>query len=283
MSIEQKIAQLLAESKKLEAKEEVVEEQKVEEVVAEEQQVSEEQVADEKITLGALFEGEEFSEEFKSKAAEIFEAAVTARVKQEVAKIEESAAEALVTESEELKEGLVDKVDGYLDYVVEQWMQKNELALDRGIKVEIFESFVSGMKDLLESHYIDVPEEKFDLMESVDAKAKKLEEQVDALTAKNVELQAQLKTIAKETQIAEASAGLSDLEVEKFKALAEELAYDDEESFAKKLALVKESIAKAPKAKAVVESVVTDTPVALTEEVQVDPSMKKYLNAIKPR
>ncbi len=282
MSIEQKIAQLLAESKKLEAEE--VKEEQVEEVVAEEQQVSEEKtVAEETITLGALFEGEEFSEEFKSKAAEIFEAAVTARVKQEVAKIEESTEEKLVTESEQLKEGLVDKVDGYLDYVVEQWMQKNELALDRGIKVEIFESFVSGMKDLLESHYIDVPEEKFDLMESVDAKAKELEEQVDALTAKNVELQAQLKAIAKDSQIAEASEGLSDLEVEKFKALAEELAYDDEESFAKKLALVKESIAKAPKAKAVVESVVTDAPIALTEEVQVDPSMKQYLRAIKPR
>ena len=281
MSIEQKIAQLMEQAKQLESSEEVVsiEEETAEEVVA----VEGEQV--QKIDLGTLFEGEEFSEEFKSKAAELFEAAVEARIKQEVARIEEEVSQRSVTESAELKEGLVDKVDGYLDYVVEQWMQKNELALDRGIKVEIFESFVSGMKDLFETHYIDVPEEKFDLMESVDAKAKTLEEQVDFLTAQNVELQQKFKTVAKEKQIEEACKELTDLEAERFKQLSEELAYDDEESFGKKLELVKENyISKAKQAKSViVESVVTDSPVELNEEKQVDASMARYMNAFKAR
>lgn len=237
------------------------------------------------IDLGSLFEGEEFSEEFKTKAAELFEAAVEARIKQEVVRIEEELSQRSLDESVELKEGLVDKVDGYLDYVVEQWMQKNELALDRGIKVEIFESFVSGMKDLFETHYIDVPEEKFDLMESVDAKAKTLEEQVDFLTAQNVELQQKFKTVAKEKQIEEACKELTDLEAERFKQLSEELAYDDEESFGKKLELVKENyISKAKQAKSViVESVVTDSPVELNEEKQVEPSMARYMTALKAR
>lgn len=281
MSIEQKIAQLMEQAKQLESSDEVVSiEKTTEEVIAEEKT---EQV--QKIDLGNLFEGEEFSEEFKSKAAELFEAAVEARIKQEVARIEEEVSQRAINESAELKEGLVDKVDGYLDYVVEQWMQKNELALDRGIKVEIFESFVSGMKDLFETHYIDVPEEKFDLMESVDAKAKTLEEQVDFLTAQNVELQQKFKLVAKEKQIEEAAKELTDLEAERFKQLAEELAYDDEESFGKKLELVKENyISKAKQAKTVVvESVVTDSPVELIEEKQVDATMSRYMNAFKAR
>lgn len=280
MSIEQKIAQLMEQAKQLESSDEVVsvEEETTEEVIAEEKT---EQV--QKIDLGTLFEGEEFSEEFKSKAAELFEAAVEARIKQEIAQIEEEVSQRLVNESAELKEGLVDKVDGYLDYVVEQWMQKNELALDRGIKVEIFESFVSGMKDLFETHYIDVPEEKFDLMESVDAKAKTLEEQVDFLTAQNVELQQKFKLIAKEKQIEEACKELTDLEAERFKQLAEELAYDDEESFGKKLELVKENYISKKQVKTVVDSVVTDSPVELNEEKQVDASMARYLTALKAR
>jgi hypothetical protein len=281
MSIEQKIAQLMEQAKQLESSDEVVsiEEETTEEVIAEE---NKEQV--QKIDLGTLFEGEEFSVEFKSKAAELFEAAVEARIKQEIAQIEEEVSQRLVNESAELKEGLVDKVDGYLDYVVEQWMQKNELALDRGIKVEIFESFVSGMKDLFETHYIEVPEEKFDLMESVDAKAKTLEEQVDFLTAQNVELQQKFKLVAKERQIEEAAKELTDLEAERFKQLAEELAYDDEESFGKKLELVKENyISKSKQVKAVVESVVTDSPVELNEEKQIDASMARYMHAFKAR
>jgi hypothetical protein len=284
MSIEQKIAQLMEEAKKLEETvSEVAEETAAEEVVEETTAVAEEVIPQEvsKIDLGSLFEGEEFTEEFKGKAAELFEAAVAARVKQEMANVQKSLEEQALTESEELKEGLVDKVDGYLDYVVEQWMQKNELALDRGIKAELFESFVSGMKDLFEEHYVNVPEQELDVLESLDAKATELEQQLAESTAKNAEYEAKFKEIAKEKQIQEASKDLSDLESERFKQLAEELAYDDEETFAKKLELVIENFVKAPKAKStVVESVVTDAPVELKEEATIDPIMARYVSAL---
>ena len=311
MSLEQKIAQLMEEAKKVNSiqQEEVSEEIVAEEVVEEElsNDIAEEEEVDEAvrlmgktsetgapsvskhnmkegvepINLDGLFEGEEISEEFKAKVVAVFEAAVEARVKQEVESLAEELVEHSLTESEQLKEGLVDKVDGYLDYVVEQWMQKNELALDRGIKVEIFESFVSGMKDLFESHYIEVPEEKIDLMEEVDHKAKELEEKLDSVIAENVELHNQLKKIAKEQAIMEAVEGLSDLEAERLKQLAEELAYDDAETFGEKLSVIKENFAKSPKAKPIVESVVTDSPVELNEETQIDPRMKRYVSAIK--
>jgi hypothetical protein len=233
------------------------------------------------IDLASLFEGEEYSEEFKSKVAAVFEAAVEARVKQEAEAIAEELVEHSLNENEQLKEGLVDKVDGYLDYVVEQWMQKNELALDRGIKVEIFESFIAGMKGLFETHNIAVPDEQIDLMEEVDAKAKELEAKLDEATAQNVQLSSQLKEITKQIAIQEATKGLSDLEAERFMQLAEELAYDDEDSFTKKLDLIKENLVKTPKQKAIVESVVTDSPVELTEETQIDPRMQRYLRSIK--
>jgi hypothetical protein len=283
MSIEQKIAELMEEAKKLEQTvSEEIEEVKAEEVVASEEvveEVSSEEVS--KIDLGSLFEGEQFSEEFKGKAAELFEAAVAARVKQEMVAVQESLEQQALTESEELKEGLVDKVDGYLDYVVEQWMQNNALALDSGIKAELFESFVSGMKGLFEEHYINVPEQELDVLESLDAKAAELEKQLEESVAKNAEYEAKLTEIAKQKQIEEASKELSDLEAERFKQLAEELAYDDAETFAKKLELVIENFVKTPKAKTtVVESVVTDAPVELKEEVTIDPVMARYVSAL---
>lgn len=238
------------------------------------------------VNLADLFEGQELSEEFKTKATTIFEAAVAQRVAAEVATIEKDLTQETLDESEELKQGLVDKVDGYLDYVVEEWMKKNELALDRGIKTEIFESFIGGMKTLFEEHYINVPDEQLDIMEEVDSRANALEEQVDALTAQNVQLQQTLKGIEKATQIDEASEGLSDMEAERFKELAEELAYDDEESFGKKLSIIKENYFKTKPAVQVVESVVTDSLPTnqLTEEAPViDPVMQKYAAALKLR
>lgn len=294
MSIEQKIAELMEEAKKLETIDEQQEEtvaenvteETVEEVVAEETVVEEAPVVEaaevDKIDLGTLFEGEQFTEEFKGKASELFEAAVAARVKQEMALVQEDLEKQALTESEELKEGLIDKVDGYLDYMVEQWMQNNELALERGIKSELFESFVSGMKGLFEEHYINVPEEELDVMEALEQETSELQELLKEANSRNAEYESILVDIAKEKQIQEAAVGLSALETERFKSLAEELAYDDEETFAKKLNLVIENFVKSPKAKlASVDSVVSDSPVAeLTENTKVDPSMARYMNAI---
>ena len=124
-------------------------------------------MSQEDIDLGSLFEGQDLSEEFKNKATTIFEAAVAARVTQEIERVTEELIEANNEEVASFKEGLIDKIDGYLGYISEQWLQKNELALERGIKADLFESLVTSMKTVFEEHYITVPEEQFDVLEDV--------------------------------------------------------------------------------------------------------------------
>jgi hypothetical protein len=239
--------------------------------------------------LGNLFEGQELSEEFKANATELFEAAVALRVEQEVAaltaELQEGFEQKALEESTELKESLVDKVDGYLDYMVEQWMEKNELAINRGIKTEILESFVSGMKEVFESHYIDVPDEKYDLVEAAQTEVQELEARLDEAVAKTVELTGTLKEISRQIMIDEAVEGLVETDAEKFRALAEELTYSDE-GFDRKLAMIKESyFSKSTKPSAVplVEEFMTDTPVTELNEVapKIDPVMAQYLTAIE--
>lgn len=280
MSLEQKIAELMEQAKELDIKKSAEESldamsDDINDLVENKEDL------DQTIDLSGLFEGEELSEEFKTNVTSVFEAVVEARVKQEVAHIQEELESSLQAKEEELMEGLVEKVDGYLNYVVEQWVQENEIALERGIKLDIFESFISGMKDLLESHYIDAPDEKIDLMEELDSRATKLEEKYDAACAEIVGLRSALKNVAKDTQIREACEGLSDLEAAKFMQLAEELAYDDGDSFVKKLSIIKENLVKTHKQKPILDSVVTDSPVELLEEKQLDPTMARYLKAIR--
>lgn len=298
MSIEQKIAELLAESKAAELTqqvedqaEEVIAEETAEEVVAEEvsveeteeviaEEAEEEYTVDVSADVEALINGEELTEEFKTKAATIFEAAVVTRVKQEVAKLDEEYAAKLDEAVQKNVEGLVEQVDGYLNYVVEQWIAQNELALEHGMKSEILEGFVAGLKGLFEENYIDIPEEKFDVLGSMESKIEELETKLNEQVAANVELS---KTLAeqKRIEIVEAACeGLTDTEVEKFKGLAEELAYEDVETFTTKVKTIRESYFTT-KAQADVTSVVTDAPVeSLVEEKKVDPTMAKYLQAL---
>lgn len=228
--------------------------------------------------VAALTNGEDLSEEFKTKAATIFEAAVVTRVKSEISKLEEQFDAQLQEEVEAIKEGLIEKVDGYLNYVVEQWMIDNELALEYGMKNEITESFIEGMKGLFEQHYIDIPEEKYDVLgqmqEQVEAVEAKLDEQLEA----NVELTKELNEMHRVIAIVEASAGMTDIDADKFNTLAEELAYEDSESFSAKLQTIKENYF-GKKQSTIVESVVTNNPVTLTEETDVSPAMARYLRA----
>lgn len=241
----------------------------------------------ESINLGALFEGTELSEEFKTKATTIFEAAVSARLSQDREKLEEELAQRFVTESEEFKEGLVEKVDGYLDFVVEQWIKNNNVALERGIKAEIFESFVSSMHDVFVAHNIALPDEEFDIVESTLAKTEDLEKKLDEQVAQNVELSKTIKQYAKDALIKEHSEGMTDIDAEKFALLAEEVQFDDEESFAKKLGVIRENYVSKPEAKVakqLTEDVTVDAnkPVeTLNEEKKVDPAMAAYLSALK--
>jgi hypothetical protein len=299
MSIEQKIADLLAESKAAQLSEQVAEEV-AEEVVAEEvateEVVAEEVVAEEvaeevaaELTVdvsedvAALVNGEELSEEFKTKAATIFEAAVVSRVKQEVARMEEEFEAKLEEAKAQNIEGLVEQVDGYLGYIAEQWIAQNELALEHGMKSEILEGFVAGLKGLFEEHYIEVPEEKFDVLGSLENQIEELETKFNEQVATNVELTKTLDEMKRAEIVATACEGLSDTEVERFKGLAEELVYESADIFSGKVQTIRESYFTT-KAQADVTSVVTDAPVeTLVEEKKIDPTMAKYLQALNSR
>lgn len=319
MSIEQKIAQILAESKAAEQAAQIHEEEIVEEVVEEEavapapvvanpdnaknnvldQKQAEggtskkpnaatkgaaapeaSNIAGMKEDMDALMNGEELSEEFKQKAATIYEAAVMTRVKSEVARIEEEFNTMLEEATEQVKEGLVEQVDGYLDYVVEQWIAQNEIALEHGMKSEILEGFVSGLKGLFEEHYIDIPEEKFDVLGSLEEHVEQLEAKLNEQLAANVELNKTVGSMKRSEIVAEAAEGLTDTEVEKFSGLAEELSYEDDQSFKTKVQTIRENYFTT-KAQADVKSVVTDTPVdSLVEEKKLNPTMNAYVSML---
>ena len=230
--------------------------------------------------IAALTNGEELSEEFKTKAATIFEAAVVTRVKSEIARLAEEFDAQLDEQVESIKEGLVEKVDGYLNYVVEQWMTDNELALESGMKNEILESFVSSMKGVFEQHYIEVPEEKFDVLGEMQLKTEAVAAKLDEQLAANVALSKQLNEMKRTASIDEFAVGMADTEAEKFKSLAEELAYDDAETFKAKLQTIKENYFGKKQTAPTVRSVVTDAPVALTEEVVHTPQMAHYLRTL---
>jgi hypothetical protein len=233
--------------------------------------------------MEALTDGEDLSEEFKEKAATIFEAAVLNRVKQEVAKLDEAYEHQLAEQVEGIKEGLVEKVDGYLDYVVEQWIEQNEIALESGMKSEILEGFVGGLKTLFEEHYIDIPEEKFDVLGALEEQVEDLSGKLDEQLESNVELNKQLSYFQIEQVKYEISEGLVETDKEKFFALIEELDFEDVESFAKKAQTIRESYFTNKATTTVVESVVTDAPVSLTEEAtvrHVAPEMKGYLSVL---
>jgi hypothetical protein len=279
MSIEQKIADLLEESKKLQEEQvEVVATEVVAAEVVAEEVVAEELTIDVSEDVAALINGEELSEEFKTKAATIFEAAVVTRVKQEIAKLDEQFDTKLAEQVESIKEGLVEKVDGYLNYVVEQWMTDNELALENGMKSEIMESFITGMKGLFEQHYIDVPEEKFDVLGEMQEEVSAVKSKLDEQLAANVELTKQVNEMKRVAAIAESAAGMVDTDVEKFSGLAEELAFEDADTFKTKLQTIKENYF-GKKVSKTVDSVVTDEPVQLSEET-ISPRMAATLRAL---
>lgn len=291
MSIEQKIAEILAESTVVEATDEVQETETVvesetpaEEVVVEEtvvEEVSDEPVLDIKEDVAALVNGEDLSEEFKQKAATIFEAAVLNRVKQEVAKLEEGYDAKLQEEVEQIKEGLVEKVDGYLDYIVEQWIAQNEIALESGMKSDILEGFVHGLKNLFTESWIDIPEEKFDVLGALEEQVQELSAKLDEQVEANVELNQELAGYQVRQIVDELSEGLVETDKEKFVALVEELEFDGVESFEKKVQTIRESyFTNKATTKPVVNTVVTDEPVVIAEEKFVPAEMRNYVTAL---
>ena len=206
-----------------------------------EQADNSEESYDVKADVDALVGDSDLSEEFKNKAATIFEAAIKSKVKAETVKLEEEYAKKLEENTESQKAELVEKVDSYLNYVVEEWMKENEIAIERGIKGEIAEDFISGLKKLFEDHYIDVPDEKYNVLEDQATKIDTLEKKLNEEIEKNVELHKHNGDLKRQDIIDEMSTDLADTAKEKFDGLVESVEYSTEKDFRNKVETLKES------------------------------------------
>ena len=227
----------------------------------------------------ALVEGEELSEEFKTKAATIFETAIKSKVRSELEKIQEENDKQMEEIAETSMTSMVEKVDDYLNYVVEQWMSENELAIERGLKGEIAEDFISGLKGLFEDHYIDVPDEKYDILEANLTKIEELEDKLNKQMEENVQLRKAKGELVKESMIADIADGMTDTETEKFQSLVDDVEFSDEDSYKEKLQTIKESYFGTGKVESEETEVITEEG---SEEIQeVSGQMAKYMSAIK--
>lgn len=228
----------------------------------------------------ALVEGEDLSEEFMEKAATIFEAAVKSKTREEVTRIVEEQQIAIAEEVHDYKEALAEKVDQYLDYVVEEWMKENELAIERGLKGEIAEDFISGLKQLFEDHYIDVPDEKYDVLEAQSDKIAELEEQLNSIMEANIQMNSVNSELVREQVILEVASDLTDTEIEKFASLVEDIDFGDEDGFRAKLDTLKESYF--PKSEYLEETFIHDEDDygSAAQDIDTSDTMQKYMSAI---
>ena len=247
-----------------------------EEVEAEDEVVVERQI-DTGAELEQVMESEAtLSDEFKEKTSVIFEAAVKSKLSEEVSRLEEQYKEELAEEVSSIKSELVEKVDSYLNYVVETWMEDNKVAIQNGLRTEIAEGFMNKMKDLFVESYIDVPESKVDLVDELASQVDELEESLNQRTGESIKLAEELEQYKRDAIIAEAARDLADTQKEKLAELVAGVDFDDAETFASKVATVKESYF----AKTVSEDVeIVDEEPETT--VEVSSSMESYLTAIR--
>jgi hypothetical protein len=232
--------------------------------------------------IDALMSGENLSEEFVQKAATIFEAAVIARAEEVIAEAEAELLEQFESAIEEVKEDLATKVDDYLNYVVEQWMKENEIAIEKGLRAEIVEDFIGGLRNLFIEHYIDIPADKVDVVEELTTRVEELESSLNEQITHGIELKKELNEQKKIEAIYTACEGLTQTQVEKLKSLAEGVEFTTEEEFIEKLSTLKESYFKAEVK--VADNSALDDEVQIEEEKKVvkssDPLMEVYSKAI---
>ena len=246
------------------------------EVVEESQETVEEYDIEEDVD--ALFGGEELSEEFKEKARTIFEAALGAKVKEIQEALEAQYAARITEATEELKGSLQERVDSYLEYVAQEWMVENELAVEQGLKTEMTESFLSGMKGLFEEHYVTIPEDKYDVLENMVDKLDEMETKLNEQINKNITLNKRLAESSAQGILDQVSDGLADTQKEKLASLAESVEFESEQEYREKLETLKESyFSRTTTAKA--------TPETLSEGVDSTPSpttssMDAYLRTL---
>jgi len=258
-----------------------------EEVVAEEETTEEEVIAEtEAINVDddvkALLEGEELSEEFQEKAKTIFETAIKTKVEEVKANLEESYAATLVEEIDTVKSVLTERLDSYLEYVADEWVQENKLAIENGIKGEMTESFLNGMKQLFEDHYVTIPEEKYDVLESMVDKLDEMEGKLNEQIEKNVSLNKRLAESESDVILADVAEGLAVSQKEKLASLAENVEFESESDYREKLVTLKESYfpsgTSAPKSNSenLSEEVSTDEVVSQ----DTTPRMQAYLDTL---
>ena len=228
--------------------------------------------------VDALMNGEgDLSEEFKRKAATVFEAAVKSKVREEVTRLEEDYRKDLDENMVKTQKELTEKVDNYLNYVVEEWTKENELAIERGLKGEIAEDFISGLKQLFEDHYVDVPDEKYDVLEAQSQKISELEAKLNEEVEKNINFKNNNAKLVREQVISQCTGDLTEVEIEKFKSLTEDVDFTDEDSFRSKLDTLKESYF--PKNQTVTETT-DDVETGNAQDIDTSGTMSAYMKAI---
>ena len=263
-----------------ETTEEVVAEEEVstEEVVAESEETTEAYDMDEDVN--ALLGGEELSEEFREKAKVVFEAALNSKVKEIQEALETQYATQLEEAKEELKTSLVERVDSYLEYVCEEWMTENELAVEHGIKSEMTESFLSGMKNLFEEHYVTIPEDKYDVLESMVEKLDEMETKLNEQIDKNIGLNKRLAESSAQDVLTQVSSGLAETQKEKLASLAESVEFESEEEYREKLETLKESYFSRTAPAAKTQSTQTLSEGVDSTNAEVSSTMETYLRSL---
>ena len=259
--------------------EETAENEETNEVPSQEYKVTPQDI-DIKDDVKALFGNEDLSEEFKDKAATVFEAAVVSKINEHIDIYNTTVQSSYEEDVKAIKEEMAEKMDSYMDYVVEQWADENKLAIEQGLKAELTEDFMKGLKGLFEEHYIDIPEEKVDVVEELAAKNEELQSQLNAEIERNVEIKKDLDENSREKMVSSVSEGLTETQKDKFKTLAEGIEFSDRETYQKKLETIKESYFVEETQKEVT-SPIGDTEEPLDEEIkQPKGSMAGYVNAI---
>ena len=254
------------------------------EVVAEEEAIEDEVIAEINVDedINALIAGEELSEEFQDKARTIFETAIKSKVSEIKEELQESYANALVEELDTIKTGLTERVDAYLEYVADEWMQENALEVEAGLKTEMTESFLEGMKSLFEDHYVTIPEEKYDVLNSMVDKLDEMENKLNEQIERNVALNQRLAESTSDVIFADVAEGLADTQKEKLASLAENVEFESDADYQEKLVQLKESYfpskTSTPKSTSenLSEEVSTDEVVAQ----DVNPTMQAYLETL---
>jgi len=233
--------------------------------------------------VAAIFEGADLTEEFKTKASEIFTAALVHKINEAVEKIEAENEASIEAKNAELIEALSHTLDEYLDYVIEQWMEDNKLAVETGLKAQMTEEFLTGLRTLFSEHYVNIPEGKTDVVEELAAKVEALESSLNEEITKNIELKKQISSFEREVAIVEVSEGLTDTQIVKLESLSEAIEYTNAENFKAKLKTLREAYFPSPNPTTfATQATLDDEPIAENdaESVPVDPAMRNYMNAI---